>query len=103
MVGIAYAPTLIHACVLWLFTGFGAGFGSLNFITLTQKRVARDMLGRFMSLIGLTEVGLTPISNALAGMLADWNVSALFVMARMLLSCIALLAATNSTLRRGEE
>ena len=60
------------------------------------------MLGRFMSLIGLTEVGLTPLSNALAGVLADWNVTALFVVAGVLLSCITLLAATNSTLRSGE-
>jgi Transmembrane secretion effector len=102
MVGVGYAPTLVLACVLWLPIGFGAGFGSINFITLTQKRVARNMLGRFMSLIGLTEVGLTPISNALAGVLADWNVTALFVVAGVLLSCITLLAATNSTLRSGE-
>ncbi len=103
MVGIAYVSALLLACVFWLLIGFGAGFGSINFITLTQKRVAKDMLGRFMSLIGLTEVGLTPISNALAGMLADWNVTALFVVAGVLLSCITLLAATNSTLRHGEE
>ena len=102
MVGVGYAPTLILACILWLFIGFGAGFGSLNFITLTQKRVAKDMLGRFMSLIGLTEVGLTPISNALAGVVADWSVTALFVVAGVLLSCVTLLAAANSTLRSGE-
>jgi hypothetical protein len=102
MVGVGYAPTLTLACVLWLPIGFGAGFGSINFITLTQKRVAKDMLGRFMSLIGLTEVGLAPISNALAGVFADWNVTALFVVAGVLLSCITLLAATNSTLRSGE-
>ena len=102
MVGIGYAPTLLLACALWLPIGFGAGFGSINFITLTQKRVAKDMLGRFMSLIVLTEVGLTPISNALAGVLADWNVTALFVGAGTLLSGITLLAAMSDTLRSGE-
>ncbi len=103
MVGVGYAPTFVLACALWLPIGFGAGFGSINFITLTQKRVAKDMLGRFMSLIVLTEVGLTPISNALAGVLADWNVTARFVVAGVLLSCVTLLAAANSTLRHGEE
>ncbi len=102
MVGVGYAPTLILACVLWLLIGFGAGFGSLNFITLTQKRVAKDMMGRFMSLIVMTEVGLTPISNALAGVLADWNVTALFVVAGVLLACTALLAAMNANLRLSE-
>ena len=103
MVGVGYAPTLMLACVLWLLIGFGAGFGSINFITLTQKRVAKDMLGRFMSLIVLTEVGLTPLSNALAGVLADWNVTALFVLAGALLTVTALLAALNGNLRSSEE
>jgi MFS family permease len=102
MVGVGYAPTLSLACGLWLLIGFGAGFGSLNFITLTQKRVAKDMMGRFMSLIVLTEVGLTPISNALAGLLADLNVTALFVVAGTLLTLTTLLATMNSNLRSSE-
>ena len=99
MVGIGYAASLVLACSLWLLTGFGAGFGSLNLITLTQKRVAKPMMGRFMSLIALTEVGFTPISNAMAGLLADWNVTALFVLAGALLTVTALLAAMNGNLR----
>ena len=102
MVGVGYAPTLSLACGLWLLIGLGAGFGSLNFITLTQQRVAKDLMGRFMSLIVLTEVGLAPISNALAGVLADLNVTMLFVVAGMLLTLTALLAAMNSNLRPSE-
>jgi hypothetical protein len=102
MVGIGCVSSLVLACSLWLLTGFGAGFGSLNLITLTQKRVARPMMGRFMSLMALTEVGLTPMSNALAGLLADWNVTALFVLAGALLTVTALLAAMNANLRSSE-
>ena len=101
MVGIAYSSTLAVTCILWLLIGFGAGFGSLNLITMTQKQVTKPMMGRFMSLIALTEVGLTPISNALAGMLADLNVTALFVLAGVLLTATALVAATNGDLRAG--
>ena len=103
MIGIGYASSLAITCILWLLTGFGAGFGSLNMITMTQKRVAKPMMGRFMSLIALTEVGFTPISNALAGLLADWNVTALFVLAGALLTVTALLAAMNGNLRSSEE
>jgi MFS family permease len=103
MIGIGYTSSLAVTCFLWLLTGFGAGFGSLNMITMTQKRVAKSMMGRFMSLIALTEVGLTPISNALAGLLADWNVTALFVLAGALLTITALLAAMNGNLRSSEE
>ena len=103
MIGIGYTSSLATTCILWLLTGFGAGFGSLNMITMTQKRVAKPMMGRFMSLIALTEVGLTPISNALAGFLADWNVTVLFILAGALLTITALLAAMNGNLRSSEE
>lgn len=95
MIGVAYAPTLIIACGLWVLIGFGAGFGNVTVITLTQKLVTKDMMGRFMSLVVLAEVGLSPISNALAGMLADINVTAMFVGAGLLLTITALTAAAN--------
>jgi hypothetical protein len=50
----------------------------------------------------LAEVGLTPISNALAGVLADVSVTTLFVLAGGLLTLTALLAASNRNLRAGE-
>jgi MFS family permease len=103
MIGIGYSSSLAITCILWLLTGFGAGFGSLNMITLTQKSVTKPMMGRFMSLIALTEVGFTPISNALAGLFADWNVTALFVLAGALLTVTALLAAMNGNFRSSEE
>ncbi|HSB03276.1 MAG TPA: MFS transporter [Anaerolineales bacterium] len=99
MIGIGYTLSLAFTCGLWLLTGFGAGFGSLNLITLTQTRVAKPMMGRFMSLLALTEVGLTPISNALAGLLADWNATALFVLAGACLTITGLLAAMNGNIR----
>ena len=102
MIGIGYTSSLAITCILWLLTGFGAGFGSLNMITMTQKRVAKPMMGRFMSLIALTEVGFSPISNALAGFLADWNVTVLFILAGALLTVTALLAAMNGNLRSSE-
>jgi len=102
MIGLGFTSSLAFTCGLWLLIGFGAGFGSLNLITLTQTRVAKPMMGRFMSLLALTEVGLTPISNALAGLLADWNAAALFVLAGAFLTATGLLAAANGNLRSSE-
>jgi len=42
--------------------------------------------------MAFTEVGLTPVSNALAGLLADRNVTALFVLAGALLTVTALVS-----------
>jgi hypothetical protein len=72
-------------------------------ITMAQKRVDKPMMDRFMSLIALSEVGLTPVSNALASFLADWNVKALFVLAGAILTVTSLLAAMNGNLGSSEE
>ncbi len=95
MIVIGFTPVLFAACALWLLIGCSAGFGNVNAITLTQRNVPADMMGRVMSLIVLAEVGLTPISNAIAGVLGDWNVTAMFVGAGALLSIVALLATLN--------
>jgi hypothetical protein len=55
-----------------------------------------------MSVIVLAEVGLGPISNALAGILADLNLTVLFVLAGGLLTLTAVLAATNPDVRAAE-
>ncbi|MBK8023648.1 MAG: MFS transporter [Chloroflexi bacterium] len=102
MVGIGLSGSLELACILWLIVGCTAGFGSLNFITLTQKRVNRAMMGRFMSLIALAEVGLAPISNAVAGVVADLNLTALFIGAGALLTTVALVGVSNRIVRTGE-
>ena len=102
MMGVGYAPVLIIACGLFALIGFCAGFGNVNVITLTQKNTTKEMLGRVMSLIVLAEVGLAPISNALAGVLADLNVTALFVLAGGLLMLTSALACMNRDLRPAE-
>jgi hypothetical protein len=102
MVALAYTHNLMVACAMFVLIGVGAGFGNVNVVTITQKHVTKDMLGRVMSLIVLAEVGLTPISNALSGVLADWNVAALFVLSGILLSATALLATTNPQIRAVE-
>ncbi len=103
MIGVAFAPTLLIACGLWMLVGCGAGFGNITVITLTQRHVSKDMMGRVMSLIVLAEIGLAPISNALAGFIADISVTGLLVIAGALLTLTALLAARNPTIRAGED
>jgi MFS family permease len=95
MVVIGCTSILVLTCGLWVVIGCGAGFGNVNAITLTQRYVPPAMMGRVMSLIVLAEVGLNPISNALAGMVGDLSVTALFVGAGSLLTLVALLAALN--------
>ncbi len=99
MMGIAFTPSLVVACLLWAVIGVAAGYGNVTVVTLTQKNVAPEMIGRFMSLAVLAEIGLAPISNALAGALADVNVTVMFVLAGGLLSLTAFVALMNPRLR----
>jgi MFS family permease len=103
LVGIAHAAALVTACILLVLIGVGAGFGNVNVVTLTQKNVSKEMMGRVMSLIVLAEVGLTPVSNALAGALADWSVTLMFLLAGGLLTLTALLATLVPEVRAVEE
>jgi predicted MFS family arabinose efflux permease len=103
LVGVAHAAALATACVLLVLIGVGAGFGNVNVVTLTQKNVSKAMMGRVMSLIVLAEVGLTPVSNALAGVLADWSVTLMFVLAGGLLTLTTLLALLVPEVRAIEE
>ncbi len=95
MMIIGGTPVLIIICALWVLIGCSAGFGSVNATTLIQKYVPHHMLGRVMSLIVLAEVGLTPLSNALAGIVGELSVTALFIGAGGLLTIVALLATLS--------
>jgi MFS family permease len=63
---------------LMLFLGIGNGYIGLVMFTWIQQRTPKDMLGRVMSIIMLSNFGLAPLSQTLSGGLARWNLTALF-------------------------
>ena len=66
------------AAVAMVLIGFGGGYQMITFFTALQKRVSRNLLGRLMSLVMLFNVGLTPLSQALAGAIIKWSLVGLF-------------------------
>jgi len=58
--------------------GLGNGFMAVLMMTWMQTRTPKEMLGRMMSLLMLASIGLTPISQAVAGVLSKWNLTMLF-------------------------
>lgn len=55
------------AAGVMLLIGLGSGYQMIIFITAMQRRVPGHLLGRLMSLVLLFNVGLAPVSQALAG------------------------------------
>lgn len=50
-----------------------AGFVNVQFTTWLQMRVERAMLGRVMSVLMFSAVGLVPVSYAISGVVAQWS------------------------------
>jgi hypothetical protein len=66
------------ASLVMLSVGLGSGYQMITFFTAMQKRVPVHLLGRLMSLVLLFNIGLTPLSQALAGVVIKWSLAGLF-------------------------
>jgi hypothetical protein len=76
--------------ILMLLLGIGNGYIGLIIFSWIQQRTPREMLGRMMSMMMLAGMGLVPISQALAGAITRWSLTALFVTAGGLILLTAL-------------
>lgn len=79
--------------------GLGVGFVNVQLSVWMQRRVERALLGRVMSVLMFSAVGLLPISYAISGALAQWNLVALFVAAGALLTTVSALSLTGRAVR----
>jgi MFS family permease len=91
MIVIAARPQFLVVCVALVVMGASSGFTNVHIASWMQGRVAREMLGRVMSVLMFAAIGLMPISFAVAGAVAQRHLSAMFFSAGMLV--IALCSA----------
>lgn len=91
--------TLAGALLLGL-TGLLGGIAQISVFTWIQQRVPQAMLGRTMSVVMLTFLGLGPLSAAAAGaLLSVISLTALFAGAGVTLSVMALFCLARPSLR----
>ena len=80
--------------------GSFAGIGQVALFSWIQRRVPQAMMGRTMSILFFTFLGVGPLSAALAGLLLRFiSLTQLFLGAGLCLSCIALTCMTRRNLR----
>jgi MFS family permease len=84
---------------LMLFLGLGNGYIAILLFTWIQLRTPKDMLGRMMSIIMLSNIGLTPISQAIAGAVSKWDLTLLFAGAGALVLLVTLWTASQPELK----
>jgi len=70
---------------LMLLLGLGNGYITIILFTWIQTRAPKTMLGRIMSLVTLSSIGLVPVSQAISGAISTWNLTLLFVLAGSLI------------------
>ncbi len=105
LVGLTLATlALVHStvagAVLLATTGIFGGIAQIAIVSWIQRRVAPEMMGRTMSVLMFTFMGLGPLSAALAGVLLKLvSLPALFIGAGVLLTTIALSCMGSPALR----
>ena len=86
------------AAVLLLMSG-AAAFLNVQLIAWFQQRVDRAMLGRVMSVVMFSAVGLMPVSLAIAGIAIGWSLPGMFLVAGCMVLLVTLLAAARRQVR----
>jgi MFS family permease len=89
-------PALV---VLMVLLGFGNGYITILVLTWIQSRTPREMLGRMMSMLMLTNTGLSPVSQAISGAVIKWSMTVLFVAAGAGLLLVPLWTARQPALK----
>lgn len=83
---------------LMVLLGLGNGYVTIILFTSIQSRTPKTMLGRIMSLLTLSSIGLVPVSQALSGAVITLNLPLLFVLAGGLMVLVAFWTAFQPTL-----
>lgn len=99
IIAVGVMPSLLAAVAVIALTGAASGLINTFGISWLQRRTDPSMQGRVMSLVFLASIGLVPLGNAIAGVVAQANATLLFVIAGSMMVVAALGALTSRTVR----
>ena len=89
----------MEAAVIAFCIGASFGFVGIQFTTWLQQQIPKPLMGRTMSLVMFSGMGMVPISSALAGVLIDISIVGLFVGAGVVMVIANILALFHAPLR----
>ena len=99
LIAFGWVSTTWIDFALMLLIGVGNGYIAILMFTWIQQRTPREMLGRMMSMLLLSNIGLTPVSQAVAGVVSKWNLTGLFFSAGGLMVILSVWMFTQPALR----
>jgi len=101
--GVALMPlfsSTVVVAVIMLVIGMANGYVNIHFFTWLQKLIPQELMGRVMSLLMFSSIGLAPVSNALAGAILEINLNALFIGGGLLMAAVSLLSILLPAVRQ---
>jgi MFS family permease len=93
---------LWEVAVLMFLIGVTAGLSNVHIVSWLQQRIDPAVRGRVMSVLMTANVGLMPVSLALAGILVAWSLQWTFLIAGAVMLFVSLLAAFQKPVREIE-
>ncbi|MGF1473788.1 MAG: MFS transporter [Rubrobacteraceae bacterium] len=99
LAALGFAQSLLVAAVVAAAMGVAAGYLGVVLVAWMQERVEERFQGRIMSLVVLAVVALDPLSYALAGVMTEIGIEALFVSAGALMLLSVLAGTASRTVR----
>ncbi|MDE2150666.1 MAG: MFS transporter [Gammaproteobacteria bacterium] len=100
LASLGFVHSTLTATTVLVLIGTFAGSVQITIITWLQRRVPQALLGRTMSLVMFTFLGLAPVAAAVAGALVKLiSLTALFTGAGLSLTAIALFCLSQPSLR----
>jgi MFS family permease len=101
--GVALMPffgSTAVVAVIMLVIGIANGYVNIHFFTWLQKRIPQELMGRVMSLLIFSSIGLSPVSNALAGAILEINLNLLFIGGGLTMAAVSLLSILLPAVRK---
>ena len=96
---LGFLASMWIAAALALVIGVAEGYAGIMFMTWLQARTPRKLMGRVMSLLMISAVGLSPLSHAVSGALLKLSLEWVFVGAGALLALLCLAAIFRREVR----
>jgi MFS family permease len=96
---VGLLPTLLLAGIAVGVAGIASGVINTYGVSWLQRRTAREMQGRVMSLVMFASVGLAPIAYAVSGAIAQLSPDVLFIASGTMILAAAAGAAASRVVR----
>jgi hypothetical protein len=93
---------MIFAATIGLVLGSVDGYINVFFVTWVQSRAPKAFIGRLMSLLMFSSIGLLPVSMALSGALSRVDVTLLLTISGGVVALLGLVMTLNPTVRAME-